>query len=236
MSSLCGPLMFGKRSFSIATISAVSSIDSVVWVTKARLSGSFGVKVLASSRGLDQRHRAGRQLAERADHFRVMRMADQQDLAAALEMDRRLAVHLGHQRAGRVQREEIAGAGVGRHRFRHAMGRKHHRRVGIVGDFGQFLDENRALGLQAVDDIAVMHDLVADIDRGAVDRQRPFHGVDRPDHAGAEAAGRTKHDFEVWFGLTWERSRDRITPRRRAGNGQFGIRTWDCFRALSRHV
>ena len=49
MSSLCGPEMFGKRSFSIATISAVSSIDSVVWVTKARLFGSFGVKVVASS-------------------------------------------------------------------------------------------------------------------------------------------------------------------------------------------
>ena len=49
MSSLCGPLMFGKRSLSSATISAVSSIDSVVWVTKARLSGFFGVNVLASS-------------------------------------------------------------------------------------------------------------------------------------------------------------------------------------------
>ena len=49
MSSLCGPLMFGKRALSSATISAVSSIDSVVWVTKARLSGSFGANVLASS-------------------------------------------------------------------------------------------------------------------------------------------------------------------------------------------
>ena len=41
--------MFGKRSFRSATISAVSSIDSVVWVTKARLLGSFGAMVLASS-------------------------------------------------------------------------------------------------------------------------------------------------------------------------------------------
>ena len=173
-------------------------------------------------RGLDQRHRAGRQLAERADHFRMMRMPDQQDFAAALEMDRRLAVHLGDQRAGRVQREEIAGAGVRRNRFRNPVGGKHHRCVGIVGDFGQFLDENRALGLQAVDHIAVMDDLVADIDRGAIDGQRPFHGVDGPHHAGAEAAGRTKHDFQGWFGwLHEERSRDRITPRRRAGNGQF---------------
>ena len=121
-------------------------------------------------RGLDQRHRARRQLPERADHFRVMGMPDQQDLAAALEMDRRLAVHLGDQRTGGVEREEIAGAGVRRHRFGNPVGRKHHRGVGIVGDFGQFLDENRALGLEAVDHIAVMDDLVADIDRGAIDR------------------------------------------------------------------
>ena len=152
-------------------------------------------------RGLDQRHRAGRQLAERADHLGVMGMSDQQDFAAALEMDRGLPVHLGDQGAGGVEREEIAGAGVRGHRFGHPVGRKHHRRVGIVGDFGQFLDENRAFCPQAVDHIAVMDDLVADIDRGAIDGQRPFHGVDRPHHAGTEAAGRTKHDFKGWFGL-----------------------------------
>ena len=80
------------------------------------------------------------------------------------------------------------------------MGGKHHRRVGIVGNLGQFLDENRALGLQAVDHIAVMDDLVADIDRGAIDRERPLDGIDGPHHPGTEAAGRTKHDFQVWFG------------------------------------
>jgi hypothetical protein len=150
--------------------------------------------------GLDQRHRADRQLPERADHFRMVGMPDQQDFAATLEMDRGLAVHLRDQRAGRVQREEIAGTGVRRDRFRNPVGRKHHRRVGIVGDFGQFLDKNRALGLQAVDHIAVMDDLVADIDRSAIDGKCPFHGVDRPDHAGAKAPGRTKHDFERWSG------------------------------------
>ena len=41
--------MFGKRALSTATISLVSSIDSVVWVTKARLSAFFGLKVAASS-------------------------------------------------------------------------------------------------------------------------------------------------------------------------------------------
>ena len=45
-----------------------------------------------------------------------------------------------------------------------------------------------------------MHDLVTDIDRGAIDGERPFDGIDGPHHPGAEAAGRTKHDSEVWFG------------------------------------
>ena len=151
-------------------------------------------------RGLDQRHRAGRQLAERADHLGVVGMPDQEDFAAALEMNRSLAVHLGDQRAGRVQREEIAGAGVGRNRFGNPMGREHDRGVGIVGNFGEFLDEDRALGLQTVDHVAVMHDLVADIDGGAIDGERPFDGIDGPHDPGAEATGRTKHDSEVWLG------------------------------------
>ena len=176
-------------------------------------------------RGLDQRHRAGRQLADRADHLGVVGMPDQQDFATALEMDRGLAVHLRHQRAGRVQREEIAGAGIRRNRFGNPMGRKHHRGVGIVGDFGQFLDEDRALGLQAVDHVPVMHDLVADVDGGAIDGERPLDGIDGPHYPGAEATGRTKHDSEVWFRWRYTKalglSQDRITPSRRAGNGQF---------------
>ena len=49
MSSLCGAAISGKRARNAATISAVSSTDSVVCVTKATLAGSRGVKVRASS-------------------------------------------------------------------------------------------------------------------------------------------------------------------------------------------
>ena len=49
MSSLCGPLIAGKRARSAATISRVSSTLSVVWVTKASVSGCLGVKALASA-------------------------------------------------------------------------------------------------------------------------------------------------------------------------------------------
>ena len=147
MSSLCGPEMFGKP-----LLEHRDDFGGVV--DRQRRLGHEGeiVGILRREgrgvvRGLDQRHRARRQLPECADHFRMMGMPDQQDLAAALEMDRRLAVHLGDQRTGGVEREEIAGPGVGRNRFWHPVGRKHHRGVGIVRDFSQFLDENRALGL-----------------------------------------------------------------------------------------
>ena len=108
MSSLCGPEMFGKP-----LLQHRDDLGGVVdRQRRLRHEGEI-VRILRREglgifRGLDQRHRAGRQLAERADHFRMMRMPDQQDFAAALEMDRGLAVHLGHQRAGRIQREEIA--------------------------------------------------------------------------------------------------------------------------------
>ena len=62
------------------------------------------------------------------------------------------------------------------------------------GGFGQFLDEDDALGLQRVDDELVVHDLVAHVDRRAVELQRPFDDVDRAHHAGAEAARRAEND------------------------------------------
>jgi hypothetical protein len=99
------------------------------------------------------------------------RHADQHDLAAALVVDLGLAMDLGHQRAGGVEVEEVAALGFLGDRLRHAVGRENHRRLG-VGDFGEFLDENRALGLEALDHVAVVHDLVTDIDRGAIALQR----------------------------------------------------------------
>ena len=47
------------------------------------------------------------------------------------------------------------------------MGREDHRRAG-VGNFVEFLDEDRAFGLEALDHVAVVHDLVAHIDGRAV--------------------------------------------------------------------
>src|SRR3546814_2100864 len=69
-------------------------------------------------------------------------MADEDDVPARRDEPLGLAMDLGDERAGGVEIIEPARLGVGRHRFGHAVRRKHHRRA--VGHLVQFLDEHRA--------------------------------------------------------------------------------------------
>ncbi len=92
-------------------------------------------------------------------------MADQHQGAAQSAVPLALDVHLGDQRAGGVQHRQTA---VGRrfdHRAGDAVGAEDGRRA--VRDFRQFVHENGALGLQAIDHMPVMDDLVPDIYQGA---------------------------------------------------------------------
>src|SRR5829696_7965045 len=66
-----------------------------------------------------------------------------------------------------------------------------------VRDFAWIFYEARALGLQALHDMEVMHDLVTDVDRSLVSGQRPFNDIDRAHHAGAETAWLGKDDFQL---------------------------------------
>ena len=137
-------------------------------------------------------------------------MADQHDLAPALVMDLRLAMDFRHQRAGGIDGKKVASSGFCRDRFRHAVRGEDHRRSAL-GNLVELLHEHRALALETFNHIAVMHDLVAYIDRLAIDGQRPLDGVDRPNHARTEAPWRAKHDFQGWFGWHGAIS-DRIAP------------------------
>ena len=140
-------------------------------------------------------HRAVRQLAGGADHLGMVGMADQQDLAALAELALGLDMHLGHQRAGGIEKEQIAGARRLGHRLRHAMSGEHDGRAG-VRDFVQFLDENRALGFETFHHVAVMDDVMAHIDGRAVFGERQLDDLDGAVDAGAEAARRGKIDGE----------------------------------------
>src|SRR3546814_6463737 len=65
----------------------------------------------------------------------------------------------------------------------------------------EFVDEYGALGGQAVDDEAIMDDLVPHIDRRAVLRQRPFDDLDGTIDAGTEAARGSQHKGNLRAGL-----------------------------------
>ena len=105
-----------------------------------------------------------------------------------------LAVHLGDQRAGGVGEQQPAAPRLGRHRLGHAVRREHHQPV--LGHLVQLLDEHRTQPAQLVDHVAVVDDLVADIDRRAVLAQGLLDHVDGALDPGAEAARAGEQDLE----------------------------------------
>ena len=74
------------------------------------------------------------------------------------------------------------------------MGREDHRPV--VGNLVELVDEHRAQLAQAIDDEAVVDDLVADIDRRAELLERQLDDLDRAVDAGAKSARRGDQDAE----------------------------------------
>ena len=61
--------------------------------------------------------------------------------------------------------------------------------------FGEVLDEARALGLEALHHVLVVHDLVAHIDRRTEFLQRPFDDLDGAHDAGAKTARLGEYHF-----------------------------------------
>ena len=117
----------------------------------------------------------------------MARVADHHDLAPGVVHLGDLDVHLGHQRAGRVEHPEAAPRRLRLHGPRHAVGAEHHRRAGR--HLVELVDEDRALGAQVVDDELVVDDLVPHVDRRAELREGLLDDGDRAVDAGAEAAG-----------------------------------------------
>src|SRR5689334_17270850 len=131
-------------------------------------------------------------LAHRAFDFWMAGMPDQDQLAAAAGIALALVVNLRDQRTGRIENRQAARLRILDHGLRHTMGTEHGHRT--VGNFVQFLDEARTLVLQRVDDVLVVHDLMADIDGLAELLERPLDDVDRANDAGAESAGLGEND------------------------------------------
>ncbi len=156
--------------------------------------GAAVLECLCILNGFDQRHRAFGYLPECADHFRMPRMANEEDMPPRLNLPFGLAVHFRYQGASRVEIVEPAILGIGRHRFRHAMRGKHD---GCASrNFIQFLHKHRALCLQAVHHIAVVDDFMTHIDRRAMLFERQLDNLDRAVDTGAKAARGGEQDLE----------------------------------------
>jgi hypothetical protein len=141
-------------------------------------------------------------------------MADQDDMPAALVVNQGLAVNLGDERTSRVDGEKPAGERRLGHGLRNPMRRKDHRGVAIR-DLVELADEHRPLLPEVFHHVFVVNDLMADIDRRPMDRQRLLDRVDGTDHTRAETARRAEQDIEGWLRHDAAMWRDEAPPVKR---------------------
>ena len=145
--------------------------------------------------GFNQRHRAGADLAHRADDFRVAFMADEQDVHSVALVPLRLGMNLRYQGAGGVDIGHVAAGRLGGDDLGDAVGGKDHRAV--VGAFGELFHEDGAHGFQALHDMGVVDDFMPHEDRGAPLGQGLFDDLDGPVDPRAEAARLSQQDFHL---------------------------------------
>ena len=139
-------------------------------------------------RALDQLDVLGR-LARGALDLLVAGVADQQDVVVLVGEPPRLVVHLGDQRAGRVDRLQLRAPRPPRAPSGETPCAEK-TTVRALGHLVGLLDEDRAARLEVGDHVLVVHDLLADVDRRAVELERLLDGDDRPVDPGAVAARR----------------------------------------------
>ena len=199
MSSLCGPTIAGKRCLQHARRSRRCRRPTAWSASRRRDCRVARLESLGVRDSLDQGDRARRQLAHGADHLRMAGMADQHDLAAAPEMDLGLAMHLGDQRTGGVERrtdcaasprraptcgtpwaEKITGAAVS----------------GISSSSSTKIAPLRPQARRPRSGCARSRGAHRPAGRTSPARARP---IDRPHHAGAEAARRAKQHLQRRF-------------------------------------
>ena len=121
---------------------------------------------------------------ERPGNFVVSLVADEQNCIASLSVLDRFQMDLRDQRAGGVDRPQIALMCDLADLRRHAMSGKEER--GAEGYVGQVVDERHAAFAEMLDDKLVVDDLVVDIDRRLERRQCEIERLDRHVDARAE--------------------------------------------------
>src|SRR5699024_9818574 len=120
-------------------------------------------------------------------HLLVADVADEDDVPVLGGKTLGLLVDLGDERAGRVDRLELTLLGLLVYSGGDAV--RGEDDDGSLGDLIGFFHEDRASLLQRAHHVGVVHDLFANVDRGAVLFQGLFDGDDRSVDTGAVASG-----------------------------------------------
>ena len=113
-------------------------------------------------------------------------MPDQDDLAALIGVALALDMHLGDQRAGRVDDRQAARGGAFLDRAGDTMGAED--RDAARRHLVDLVDKMRPFAAQPLDDVPVMDDLMAHIDRRPVFFERALDDLDRPFDPGAKSS------------------------------------------------
>ena len=135
-------------------------------------------------------------LTDRAFHFRVTGMADQDQRAARRDVLAALHMNLRDERAGGVEHVEVAFLGGAFYGLGHAVGAEN--RHGAFWHFVELFHETRALVAQVFDHVTVVDDLMAHVDGRAVFLQCAINDFDSADNPRTKAAGLGKdHSHRV---------------------------------------
>ena len=124
--------------------------------------------------------------AARADHLVVVCVADEDDAVVLPGIALHFQVHLGDQGTGSVKDVQLLRRGFGPDAGGDAVGAEDG--GGARRDGGDFVDKYRALLLKSLDHVAVVHDLLAHVNRLVEDLQRLLDDVNGPVHPGTKAA------------------------------------------------
>ena len=119
-------------------------------------------------------------------------VADERDEMTAVRVASRLRVHLRDERAHRVDDAQPAPFALLAHSRRDSVRGEH---ADLAGRHLVLrVDEHRAHSLQPADDVVVVDDVVAHVDRRAVLGEQPLDDLDRAVDACAEGTRRGQED------------------------------------------
>ena len=166
---------------------------------RARLR-SLGAEVVVTGAAYSQaleacvaRQKATGALQAHAYDLGMPLVADHDELIALFGQLGHLNVHLAHQRAGGIKDGKATVLGLLLHRAAHAVGAEN--QGGPGRHVRQRLDEDRALGLEVIDHIRVVHDFMAHIDGRAKLLQRALDDLNGAVNASTKAARLGQEDF-----------------------------------------